>query len=87
MQEIGISRSSFYAKFKALSGISPNEYLVNCRLRHAAYLLKTRPDLQIAEISYQVGFGSPRYFTKCFKAMYMISPMEYRKSTSEESES
>lgn len=87
MQEIGISRSSFYAKFKALSGISPNEYLVNCRLGHAAYLLKTRPDLQIAEISYQVGFGSPRYFTKCFKAMYMISPIEYRKSMSDENES
>ena len=86
IQEIGISRSSFYAKFKALSGISPNEYLINCRLKHAAHLLRTRPDLQITEISWQVGFGSPRYFTKCFKAMYLISPMEYRKSVTNENE-
>ncbi len=78
-QEMGIGRSSFYAKFKSLSGISPNEHLVNCRLRQAAHLLKNRPDMQIAEISYQVGFSSPRYFTKCFKSMYLISPTEYRK--------
>ena len=78
-QEMGIGRSSFYAKFKSLNGISPNEHLVNCRLRQAAHLLKNRPDMQIAEISYQVGFSSPRYFTKCFKSMYLISPTEYRK--------
>lgn len=79
-QTVGISRSSLYAKFKALSGIAPNEYLILQRLKHAAKLLEERPDLQVSEISYQVGFGSPRYFSKCFKEMYAVSPLEYRKS-------
>lgn len=81
IQEMSISRSSLYAKFKALSGISPNEYLINCRLKHAANLLKKHPELQIAEVSYQVGFSSPRYFSKCFKDMFGTSPADYKKNT------
>ena len=39
------------------------------------------PDLQIADISDRLGFGSPRYFTRCFKAQFEITPAEYRKKT------
>ena len=80
-QEMNISRSSLYAKFKALSGVSPNEYLINCRLKHAATLLKKHPELQITEISYQVGFSSPRYFSKSFKNIFGMSPVDFRKGT------
>ncbi len=79
-QTVGISRSSLYAKFKALSGIAPNEYLILQRLKHAARLLVEHPELHVSEISYQVGFGSPRYFSKCFKEMFTVSPVEYRKN-------
>jgi AraC-like DNA-binding protein len=43
-------------------------------------LLRTRPDLQIAEISDLLGFSSPRYFSKCFKEQFSVSPLEYRKN-------
>lgn len=80
-KELGLSRSSLYAKFKALTGMTPNDFVLNCKLKRAATLLISRQDLQIAEISDMLGFGSPRYFTRCFKAQFDITPAEYRKKT------
>lgn len=80
-KELGLSRSSLYAKFKALTGMTPNDFVLNCKLKRAATLLIGRPDLQIAEISDMLGFGSPRYFTRCFKAQFDTTPAEYRKKT------
>lgn len=80
-KELGLSRSSLYAKFKALTGMTPNDFVLNCKLKRAATLLITRQDLQIAEISDMLGFGSPRYFTRCFKAQFNTTPAEYRKKT------
>lgn len=79
-KELGLSRSSLYAKFKALTGMTPNDFVLNCKLKRAATMLKKNPDLQIADISDQLGFGSPRYFTRCFKAQFDITPADYRKS-------
>ena len=78
-EELGLSRSSLYTKFKALTGITPNDYVLNRKLKQAAWLLKNKPELQIAEISDQLGFGSPRYFSRCFKEQFQVSPIEYRK--------
>lgn len=78
-EELGLSRSSLYSKFKALTGVTPNDYVLNRKLKQAAWLLKNKPELQIAEISDQLGFGSPRYFSRCFKELYQVSPIEYRK--------
>lgn len=79
-KELGLSRSSLYSKFKALTGMTPNDFVLNCKLKRAATMLKKNPDLQIADISDQLGFGSPRYFTRCFKAQFDITPADYRKS-------
>ena len=51
------------------------------KLKRAATMLTENPDLQIADISDRLGFGSPRYFTRCFKAQFEITPAEYRKKT------
>ena len=80
-RELGLSRSSLYAKFKALTGMTPNDFVLNCKLKRAAIMLTENPDLQIADISDRLGFGSPRYFTRCFKAQFEITPAEYRKKT------
>ncbi|MCC8142972.1 MAG: helix-turn-helix domain-containing protein [Tannerellaceae bacterium] len=79
-KELGVSRSSLYTKFKALTGTSPNEFVINSKLKRAATLLKNNPELQIADIASQLGFSSPRYFSQCFKTQFHISPAEYRKS-------
>ena len=81
-EEMFIGRSSFYIKFKALSGLSPNEYLTTYRLKRAAHLLRTESQLQIADIAYAVGYSSPRYFSRCFRKFYNTSPSEFRKGDS-----
>jgi AraC-like DNA-binding protein len=42
-------------------------------------MLKENTGLQIADIAMQLGFGSSRYFSRCFKACYGMAPGEYRK--------
>ncbi|MFK1759740.1 helix-turn-helix transcriptional regulator [Bacteroides fragilis] len=75
---MALSRSAFYNKLKALSCMSPNEFIMNARLKYAAELLRNHPELQITEIAYQAGFSSLRYFRHCFKARFNQSPQEYR---------
>jgi signal transduction histidine kinase/ligand-binding sensor domain-containing protein/DNA-binding response OmpR family regulator len=79
-QELAMSRSSLFTKFKALTGLTPNDYMLNAKLKQAAVLLKNNPELQIVEISDRLGFNSARYFSRCFKAQFNKSPREYRES-------
>lgn len=66
-KEVGIGRSLLYSKFKALTGMTPNNFVLNYRLKHAATLLRRYSDLPIAEVSDRCGFSSPVYFSRCFK--------------------
>ena len=50
------------------------------KLKRAAQWLHTQPQLQVADITYKLGFSSPRYFTRCFKAQYGVTPTDYRKN-------
>lgn len=79
-QKLTISRSALYSKLRALSCMTPNEFILNARLKRAAELLKNNPELQITEIAYQTGFNSLRYFRHCFKASFNQTPQEYRVS-------
>lgn len=79
-KEMTLGRSTLFTKFKGLTGMTPNEFVLNYKLKRASALLRTRPDLQIAEISDLLGFSSPRYFSKCFKEQFSVSPLEYRKN-------
>mgnify|MGYP002623821524 CR=1 FL=1 len=49
----------------------------NIRLKHAAQLLSST-DIPVNQISLQVGCQTPRYFSQCFKAMFGLTPSEYR---------
>ena len=83
-QELGMGRTLLHTKFKALTGMTPNEFILNHRLKIASLMLKNEPYLQVAEISDRLGFGSPRYFSRCFKNQYNVTPMEYRKGAKQE---
>lgn len=78
-KELGVGRTLLHSKFKALTGMTPNEFVLNHRLKQAAQLLHSESHLQISEIADRLGFGSPRYFTRCFKSQYGMSPVEFRK--------
>ena len=76
--ELGLSRVQLYRKSKALTGYSPNELLRIARLKRAASLLAST-DKTIAEITYEVGFSAPSYFTKCYKDYFGESPTDFLK--------
>lgn len=80
-EEIGMGRSLLFNKFKALIGMTPNNYLLNCRLKAAAVMLKQYPDLPVSDVSVRCGFNIPVYFSRCFKNQYGCSPQHYRKTT------
>ncbi|MBO9729726.1 MAG: response regulator [Chitinophaga sp.] len=75
-KEVGMSRSSLYNKLLELTGQTPVEYIRSYRLEKAAMLMK-QSDFTIAEIAYQVGFSTPNYFAKSFKAKYNMLPSEF----------
>lgn len=83
-REVGISRTLFYNKFKNLTGMTPNAFILNYRLLNAAEMLKKQPHMSVAEIGDQCGFNSTIYFSRCFKKQFGMSPQAYRKANSPE---
>lgn len=78
-QLMGVSRSQLYNKLIGITGKTPAEFIKIMRLKRAAQLL-VDSQLTISEISYEVGYNGPRYFTKHFKELYGKTPSQYIKS-------
>ena len=76
---MGLGRTQFYRKIKALTGHSPVELLRDMRLARARNLLTTT-EKTVAEIAYEVGFSTPAYFGKCYKDRYGDTPAAIRGS-------
>lgn len=74
---MGLGRSQFYRKIKALTNYSPVELLRNLRLKQAREMLTTT-EKTIGEIAYEVGFSSPAYFTRCYREAFDETPTEFR---------
>jgi len=82
-KEIGMSKANLYRKIKALTNLSPTEFIRNFRLEMAAKIMN-EARLPVSEIYVTVGFSSHAYFSNCFKTLYGISPTDYMKQISEE---
>lgn len=83
-REMGMARTNLFAKLKAITGQTPNDFILTIRLKKGALMLRNNPELNVTEISERIGFSSSRYFAKCFKDVYNVSPLAYRRG--EESE-
>lgn len=75
--KMGLGRSQFYRKIKALTNYTPVELLRNLRLKRSRDLL-TATSKTISEIAYEVGFSTPAYFTRCYKESFGETPSELR---------
>jgi AraC-like DNA-binding protein len=75
-QAMAMSKSQLYRKTIALTGLSPNVLLKDFRLEKAKELMK-KQHYSISQITFDSGFTSPSYFTKCFKKKYGLLPMAY----------
>lgn len=76
--QVNIGRTTLFGRFKKLTGMSPNKYILKIRMERAHQLL-TDSDLGIAEVGYKVGIEDASYFYRLFKNFYGISPSQYRK--------
>ncbi|MDE5663350.1 MAG: substrate-binding domain-containing protein [Muribaculaceae bacterium] len=74
---MGLERSQFYRKIKALTNYSPVELMRKLRLQQARQLL-VGTEKSISEIAYEVGFSTPAYFTKCYREAFGETPTAVR---------
>ncbi len=65
-----LSRSQMYRKIKALTGLSPNEFIRRIRLEKARMHLNKDKNMNVSEVAFKVGFLSASYFTRCYKKQY-----------------
>ena len=75
--EMGLSRVQLYRKVKAITGLTPVELLRQMRLQRGYALLQST-NKTVNEIAYEVGFGTPGYFSNCFKKQFGKYPTDVR---------
>ncbi len=79
---IGLSRRQFYQKIKAITGFTPTDFILNMRLKRAAFAIKEKSGT-ISEIAYSVGFNNLSYFARAFKKQFGTTPSKYGDSKTE----
>lgn len=80
-KEAGFSVEHFSRVFKYVTGMSPINYIISCRIQHAEHLL-THTSLSVSEIATTSGFNDINYFSRYFKKIHNLSPTQYRKTFS-----
>jgi DNA-binding response OmpR family regulator len=79
-QLMNTSKTLLYSKLKSLTGQSATEFVRNIRLKEAKKMLQNNAHQHtISEISYQVGFNDPLYFSRCFRKYFGVPPSEIGK--------
>lgn len=77
VSEAGMGRTVFFNKLKGLLGMSPIEFIKETRIKRAAELLESGK-YNVSEVSFQIGMNDARYFSKCFKHKYGMTPSEFK---------
>ncbi len=81
-QIAGLSPSQFHTVFRDVMGVSPMDYVLSVRLRHAQEQLLRSSD-SISDIAAAVGYHDPFHFSRLFKARFGLSPTAYRQQVQE----
>ena len=74
--KLGVSRSKFFYKIKALTGQTPGEFFTTYKLNRAAQLI-AEDKYKIATVAAMVGFSSPSHFSAVFKKQFGVLPSQY----------
>ena len=85
-REMNISRTVLFKKVREYTGMTPNNFIKETRLKKAAELIATKK-YRINEICWKVGFNTPSYFSKCFYEHYGVLPKDFLQDPQGESES
>ncbi|MDR0894597.1 MAG: helix-turn-helix domain-containing protein [Prevotellaceae bacterium] len=81
--EMSCSRSKLFQRVKALTGKNIVQYVLSCRMRKAAQIVRENPNLTMREVMIEIGIESSSYFTKAFKNEFGESPTVYAKNNGE----
>lgn len=79
-QKMCMSRSTLSRKILMITGHSPSTYISHIRVDYAKQLLKTYPELTATDIAYRCGYEDAAYFSRIFKQIEGVSPMQYRRN-------
>lgn len=79
-KQAGLSPFHFLRLFSSVLGVTPHQYLVRSRLRHAARLL-TDEDIAVTDVAYDVGFGDLSNFVRTFHRAAGVSPSKFRQAS------
>lgn len=77
-KEMNLGRTNLFRKIKGITGHTPNDFILNIRLKKSLILLKEHPEIPIYQIAEMVGFEEQTYFMKCFKKYFGKTPSQYR---------
>ncbi len=75
-EELGVSRTMLFAKIKAWTEMTPNEFIQSMRMKRAAQLLEQNK-LSISQICYKAGYKNPKYFSRSFQKYFKLTPSQY----------
>ncbi len=78
-RQLCLSRTQLFKKIKTLTGMTPNMFVLSVKLKRASQEILANPDENIADIAYRCGFNTPSYFIKCFKKVYGMTPLAFKK--------
>ncbi|QGQ94525.1 response regulator [Paenibacillus psychroresistens] len=78
-KKVGLSPFYISKMFKEQLGVNYIDFLTECRIEKAKKLMGD-PEKSLKEISFEIGYHDPNYFSKVFKKMCDVSPTEYRKT-------
>lgn len=76
---MSISKPQLYRKCVVVTGMSPNTLLREYRLQRSLDFLRSQ-DRNISQTTFDTGFSSPSYFTKCFQKRFGLQPFAYLKT-------
>lgn len=75
--DVGVSRAHLHRRMKEIMGMTPSDFIRNIRLKRACELLR-RPDIEVTQVAYKIGFNSQPHFSTHFKRYTGFTPSEYR---------
>ncbi|RMB64164.1 response regulator [Dokdonia sinensis] len=84
-KNFGMSRTSLYMKLKNLVDLSPQDFIIDTKLKYSKKLL-IKGDMSIKEVAYNSGFSNPKYFSTSFKKFYGMTPTSFIESLKKSSD-
>ena len=74
--ELNLSRSQLFRKFRAITGNNPSDFIRITRLKKAAEIILNQ-NIGVNELAYEVGFTSPSHFITSFRKFFGTTPKQY----------